>query len=126
MSGPEGAVQVTVFWRPGCPWCARLRRGLRRARIATVERNIWEDADAAATVRAAAGGNETVPTVVIGDVALVNPSLAAVRRALVEASRGAAQVQAWATPPRGAPTAPAPSNGATRVRRVLRRLRREP
>jgi len=65
---------VTVFWRPGCPYCASLRRGLRRANVEIEEVNIWERPEAAATVRAIAGGNETVPTVVVGTIPLVNPS----------------------------------------------------
>ncbi|WP_308283411.1 glutaredoxin family protein [Pseudonocardia nigra] len=69
---------IEVLWRPGCPYCSRLRRGLARAGIATVERNIWTDPAAAARVRAATGGDETVPTVVVGDRALVNPSVAEV------------------------------------------------
>lgn len=40
--------------------------------------DIWADPDAAATVRAAAGGNETVPTVGLAGEFLVNPSLDAV------------------------------------------------
>lgn len=36
---------VTVYGRPGCPLCARLRFGLRRARINTCEVNIWDDPD---------------------------------------------------------------------------------
>jgi hypothetical protein len=51
-----------------------LRRGLDKAGIATVDHDIWDDPDAAAVVRSHANGNETVPTVVIGDVGLVNPS----------------------------------------------------
>ncbi len=35
--------------------------------------NIWEDEQAAATVRSITGGSETVPTVVVGEVAMVNP-----------------------------------------------------
>ena len=65
---------VHYYWRPGCPFCSMLRRGLDKAGIVTVDHNIWEDPDAAATVREHAGGNETVPTVVIGGVGLVNPS----------------------------------------------------
>lgn len=51
-----------------------LRRGLDKAGIETVDHNIWEDPVDAATVRQHANGNETVPTVVIGEVGLVNPS----------------------------------------------------
>jgi glutaredoxin len=65
---------VHYYWRPGCPFCSMLRRGLDKAGIETVDHNIWEDAGDAATVRHYANGNETVPTVVIGDVGLVNPS----------------------------------------------------
>lgn len=66
--------EVVVYWRPGCPFCWHLRTGLRRRRLPTREVNIWTDPEAAATVRGIAGGNETVPTVVVGDVAMVNPS----------------------------------------------------
>ena len=66
---------VEVMWRPGCPFCGALRRGLRRAGVATVEHDIWSSPDAAARVRGATGGDETVPTVFVGDRALVNPSV---------------------------------------------------
>lgn len=69
------APAITVYWRPACPYCQRLRRGLRRAGVATSERDIWADDDAAATVRAVAGGDETVPTVEIDGRFLVNPSV---------------------------------------------------
>lgn len=65
---------VHVYWRPGCGYCSSLRRKLERLGIETIEHNIWDDAADAATVRAHAGGDETVPTVVIGEVGLVNPS----------------------------------------------------
>jgi mycoredoxin len=66
--------QVTVFWRPGCPYCWRLRTKLKRAGIHVDEVNIWEDPDGAAFVRSVTGGDETVPTVCIGTRSLVNPS----------------------------------------------------
>lgn len=65
---------VTLYWRPGCPYCSSLRRGLRRAKVETDEINIWECPEAAARVRALANGNETVPTVVIRGTHLVNPT----------------------------------------------------
>lgn len=65
---------VHYYWRRGCPFCASLRRGLDKLRIETVDHDIWADPDDAATVRFYANGNETVPTVVIGDVGMVNPS----------------------------------------------------
>lgn len=70
--------QVTFYWRPGCPFCWALRRNLRRSGVNLDERNIWDDPDAAAFVRSVAGGNETVPTVVVGGTALVNPPSATV------------------------------------------------
>lgn len=66
---------IVVYWRPGCGFCARLFRQLSNAGIPHERVNIWDDPDAAAIVRAAANGNETVPTVVIGPVSLVNPDV---------------------------------------------------
>jgi mycoredoxin len=68
-----------VYWRPGCPYCARLRLALTgRTRHASWV-NIWRDPDGAAAVRAVADGNETVPTVVYGGTAHVNPAPSSVR-----------------------------------------------
>jgi mycoredoxin len=69
---------VTVYWRPGCPFCSRLRQDLRLMGLRAREVNIWADPSAAARVRAIAAGNETVPTVVVGERAFVNPTAAAV------------------------------------------------
>jgi len=69
---------ITVFWRPGCGFCSRLRRGLKRAGVVTSDVNIWEHPDAAAAVRLVADGNETVPTVTVGTVVMVNPSVSRV------------------------------------------------
>ena len=71
---PSGGGKITVYWRPGCPFCSSLRSGLRRAGVTVREVNIWEDPAAAAFVRSVARGNETVPTVSVGSVNLVNPS----------------------------------------------------
>ncbi len=65
--------RVTVYWRPGCPYCIRLRLTLRRHHVHPKMVNIWRDAEAAAFVRSVADGNETVPTVVIDGQAVVNP-----------------------------------------------------
>ena len=60
-----------------------LRSNLKRSGLPYRELDIWQDPDAAAAVRAAADGNETVPTVNVGSTWMVNPSiqqvLAAVR-----------------------------------------------
>jgi mycoredoxin len=66
--------QINLYWRPGCGYCSSLRRGLDQLGVERVEHNIWENPDDAAMVRRYANGNETVPTVVIGDAGLVNPS----------------------------------------------------
>ncbi|MCH9668176.1 MAG: NrdH-redoxin [Actinomycetia bacterium] len=73
---------VQVLWRPGCPFCTRLRRGLRRHGVITTEVDIWKDPGAAERVRAVTGGDETVPTVFVGSRALVNPSARAVVAAI--------------------------------------------
>lgn len=69
-----------VYWRPGCPFCLRLRATLIGRTGRAVWVNIWSDPQAAAAVRDVAGGNETVPTVVFGDRAHVNPDPRWVRR----------------------------------------------
>jgi mycoredoxin len=66
---------ITVYWRPGCGFCAGLFRQLERADVAHERINIWDDPDAAAIVRSFARGNETVPTVVVGEIGLVNPDV---------------------------------------------------
>jgi glutaredoxin len=76
-----------------------LRRGLRRAGIEFDEVNIWEDPAGAPTVWSITGGDETVPTVVIGDTAMVNPSP---RRVVSELRAGAGQ------PPRATKCRPWP------------------
>jgi len=65
---------VVVYWRPGCPYCARLRWGLRRRRVESTWINVWNDPSASAFVRSLNAGNETVPTVVVGEVAMVAPT----------------------------------------------------
>lgn len=71
-----------VYWRPGCPYCMRLRAALGRdaRRLRWVD--IWTDPEAAAAVRAVAGGNETVPTVVFPDRSYVNPEPSLIRARL--------------------------------------------
>jgi mycoredoxin len=62
-----------------------LRRGLRKAGLPTDEVDIWKDPAGAAAVRGAANGNETVPTVRVGDRFFVNPSTSEVLAAAAEA-----------------------------------------
>jgi mycoredoxin len=88
---------VTLYWRPYCPYCMRLRRQVRKARLTVREINIWKDAEGAARVREITGGDETVPTVTIGTTALVNPSIAK----LLAAVEGQAHLLARSSVPAG-------------------------
>jgi len=69
---------IDFYWRPGCGFCMMLDRNLSKAGVKLNKHNIWDNPADAATVRRHARGNETVPTVVVGDSALVNPSAAQV------------------------------------------------
>lgn len=75
---------VEFYWRNGCGFCARLDRQLNKAGIPMNKHNIWDNPDHAAFVRSVADGNETVPTIRIGDVSMVNPSLKDVKAVLQE------------------------------------------
>lgn len=94
MSEPTG---VTVYWRPGCPYCMMLRSGLRKTGLAYREIDIWAEPAAAGYVRSVAGGNETVPTVRVGGRALVNPTVRQVLDAVESADPDLAR---QARPPR--------------------------
>lgn len=74
---PDDAARavITVHWRPGCGFCSMLFRALDRHGVPHERVDIWSDPDAAARVRAVARGHETVPTVFVGEVPLVNPSV---------------------------------------------------
>ncbi len=82
----EQISSVVLYTRPGCPFSARLEQALLRANIPTTRRDIWQDPDAAAFVRSVADGNETVPTVTVGDRSFVNPSPAELTKVLEEAA----------------------------------------
>lgn len=73
---------ATVYWRPGCPFCVKLRLGLRLTRTPHELVNVWEDEAASAFVKQHNGGNELVPTVAVGDRVLSNPSVRQVQQAL--------------------------------------------
>lgn len=74
MDTTSTAKQIDLYWRPGCGFCSSLMRGLDKLGVERVEHNIWDNKADAAIVRKHANGNEVVPTVVIGDKGLVNPS----------------------------------------------------
>ena len=71
---------VDLYWRPGCPFCSMLERGLAKQHIAYRKLNIWDDPAHAAFVRSVAKGNETVPTVSLSGESLVNPSATQVKQ----------------------------------------------
>src|SRR3954447_111009 len=71
--------RAIVYWRAGCPFCVRLRASLGRRAHRLHWVDIWADPAGAASVRAVADGNETVPTVITPDAALVNPNPEVVR-----------------------------------------------
>jgi len=73
---------VAIYWRPGCPYTARLRFAVRRHRHRACWVNIWEDEAGRAFVASVNGGNETVPTVVVDGVPHTNPPPALVKAAL--------------------------------------------
>ncbi|MCF3102357.1 hypothetical protein IPZ58_12285 [Streptomyces roseoverticillatus] len=61
-----------VYWRAGCKYCLRLRIRLGRNARRMYWVDIWHDPAGAAVVRAANGGDETVPTVVAAGQPHVN------------------------------------------------------
>jgi glutaredoxin len=73
---------VAIYWRPGCPFCGRLRMAVRSHRDDIAWVNIWDDEDGRAYVASVNDGNETVPTVVIDGSPHTNPRPEIVKRAL--------------------------------------------
>ncbi|UDY36090.1 glutaredoxin family protein [Dermatobacter hominis] len=73
---------VSIYWRPGCPFCSRLRLAVRTHRDDIAWVNIWDDDAGRAYVASVNDGDETVPTVVIHGTPHTNPRPELVRRAL--------------------------------------------
>lgn len=94
---PTDNAEITVYWRPGCLFCRSLLRNLDRSGVPHRRVNIWDDPSAAAVVRSIASGNETVPTVTVGSVSLVNPSLDGVLQA-AQVHVPAAVPESWEPP----------------------------
>lgn len=63
-----------VLWRPHCPFCRILFSGIEKHGLEVELRNIWEDDEARALLNQRIG-SETVPSVLVGDEILVNPSI---------------------------------------------------
>ena len=81
---------VTMYSTTWCGYCRRLKSQMDREGIAYNEVNIEHDADSAAFVEKANGGNQTVPTLLVVSEAgtesvMTNPSLAQVKQALAAA-----------------------------------------
>lgn len=81
---PTTDVAITLYWRPGCGFCAALRGQLDRTGVPYSDVNIWDDADGAAFVRSVNDGNELVPTVQAGAQVMSNPSVGQVLAAVHE------------------------------------------
>lgn len=79
---PPDERAVVVYWRPGCPFCARLRSSLGTSAREAVWVNIWQDREAAQFVRTVNGGDETVPTVLFDGEPVTNPDPSMVRARL--------------------------------------------
>ncbi|WP_437089505.1 glutaredoxin domain-containing protein [Streptomyces sp. enrichment culture] len=82
----EADGRPVVYWRPGCRYCLRLRLRLGRDARRLHWVDIWRDPEAAAAVRAANDGNETVPTVVVAGRPHTNPDPEWVRARLSPSS----------------------------------------
>lgn len=82
----DAQYDIVMYARPGCPFCSMLRVDLADAGMTWTERDIWQDPQAATAVRAVADGNETVPTINVGDVWLVNPTVDEIRNVLPKAA----------------------------------------
>jgi mycoredoxin len=74
MADPTDATLPVVLWRPGCGFCRILFSGLERHGVEHTRVNIWEDAAARRMLNDRIG-SETVPSVLIGEAIVVNPSV---------------------------------------------------
>ncbi|HVU71780.1 MAG TPA: mycoredoxin [Mycobacteriales bacterium] len=77
---------LTIYSTTWCGYCTRLKNQLTRAGVAFDEVDIEAEPEAEALVRAANGGNATVPTLVFADGrTLTNPPLPVVLEAVAAA-----------------------------------------
>jgi glutaredoxin len=70
---------LVVFYKPRCPFAAKLRLKLRLNRMPFRSVRFGVDPESDAAVRAANSGNEVSPTVRVGDRYLGNPTLGQIR-----------------------------------------------
>lgn len=55
---------------------------MKKSGLSYARRNIWDEPESAAFVRSVADGNEVVPTVTVGSISMVNPSVNQVVQAI--------------------------------------------
>ncbi|MGD7788037.1 glutaredoxin domain-containing protein [Propionibacteriaceae bacterium Y1700] len=81
---PNYDAPVVIFWRPGCGYCARLKRELGDAGAKAEWVNVWAHDQGMALVKTHNNGDETVPTVKINGKFHTNPDPVDVQLALAE------------------------------------------
>jgi glutaredoxin len=59
--------EVTVFTKPGCPYCAAAKDDFVKRGVAFTEHNVVADQAALRNMLALNGGRRQVPTIVQGD-----------------------------------------------------------
>ena len=75
-AGFDESIEFILYSTPWCGYCTRLKRQLQREGVSFSEVDIEADPASEALVKAANGGNATVPTLIFRDgSALTNPSL---------------------------------------------------
>jgi glutaredoxin 3 len=58
---------VTIYLRPGCPYCDRAKALLVRKRVRFTEIDIWQERERRAEMIAKSGGSTTVPQIFVGE-----------------------------------------------------------
>ena len=77
---------VTMYTTTWCGYCRRLKRQMEDEGIEFREVDVDAEAQYDERIIAATGGFRTVPTIEVGDVLLVNPTLREVRATLAQAN----------------------------------------
>ena len=62
---------VTIFTKPGCPYCAAARDDLKQRKIQYTEHNVKADRAALRRMLELNGSRRQVPTIVEGDIVQV-------------------------------------------------------
>ena len=56
--------EVTIFTKPGCPYCVAAKEDFRRRQVAFSEHDVLSDRQALARMLSLNGGKRLVPTIV--------------------------------------------------------------